>query len=73
MRDEHVELAEFNEGRRVLRPNVVNVQDGLFGNVCGPAGRQIIKDIDLVAGIEEWVCNVGPYEAGAAGDKRFHE
>jgi hypothetical protein len=68
VRDEHVDLAEFKEGRRLLRPNVVNVQDSLFGHVCGPAGRQIIKDIDLVAGIEEWVCNMGPYEAGGADD-----
>jgi hypothetical protein len=29
--------------------------------------------MDLVAVIEERVCNVGPDEAGTAGDKDFHE
>jgi hypothetical protein len=29
--------------------------------------------MDLVAVIEERVCNVGPDEAGAAGDKYYHK
>jgi hypothetical protein len=71
--DEHVELAGFNEVGRLLRADVVDVQDGLFGDVGAPAGRQIIKDMDFVSVIEERVCNVGPDEAGTAGDKSFHE